>query len=199
MLKTTLLACALALVAGTAHAAVGDMWFGVQGGMAIPTGDFGDVAKTGFQGTLSGQYGVAKNCYFGVDLGYHMWSAKDEINDALVAAPPLGFGPGSELKLSALQATAFGTYNFPMADEKQMPYIKIGAGIYNVKSKIEGGTLEEDESESNFGFNLGAGYDYEVSPAYTIGLLAAYHSIQTEGEATNLFTIGAKLAFGMKK
>ena len=47
-----------------------------------------------------------------------------------------------------------------------------------------------DESNTDFGFHLGGGLDFAK-----FGIDARYHSIQTEGSATNYFTVGAHLNF----
>lgn len=184
MKKIVILAGMLMLVAGSAFAAVGDTWFGVTAGAAMPTGDASDVVSTGFGGSVFGSYGVATNCAIGVEGGFYSLSGKDL----------------DDLTWTIMPVTAFTTYTFPMSDPKQMPYIKAGLGLYNVKAKLDiPGLGSYDESESKFGFNFGAGYDFEMSPKFTLGAVAAYHMIQTEGESTNLITVGAKLGFGMAK
>jgi opacity protein-like surface antigen len=183
MKKIVILAGLMLLVATSAFAAKGDMWFGVSGGMAQPTGDAGDVLKTGFGGTLFGSYGVAKSCAIGLEAG--LLQFKGDGND--------------DLTFTVMPVTVFTTYAFPMSDAKQMPYIKAGLGLYNVKAKLDLPLGGYDESDTKFGFNVGAGYDYEMSPKFTLGALASYHMIQTEDESTNLIYFGAKLGFGMAK
>lgn len=198
MRKIAILVGVLALAASTAHAEKGDKWFGVQGGLAVPTGDFKDTYDNGWNGSVYGSYDVAKNCAVGVEAGYHMFKANDDYNKKIAVAPPAGYGAGAEAKFSALQATAFTTYAFPMGDSKQKPYVKAGLGVYNGVAKVEGGTANPaDVTDTNFGFNLGLGYNVEVSPMYSIGLNGAFHQIQTEGDAINMFTVGLGVNFGM--
>ncbi len=192
-IKIAVITGMLALVASSAFAAAGATWFGVQGGIASPTGDYSDFAKMGWQGTLKGTYMVMKEVGVGVDVGFHSWKGNED------TAPEF-----KDLKLTAIQADAHVMYMIP-AVEKIMPYVKVGGGIYNVKTKLDvaGGT---DESKSKPGMNFGAGLNYEVSPMYAVGVDAGYHIIfggdyfvNTSGNKFNpsLFTVGVNLLFGM--
>ncbi len=149
----------------------------------MPTGNAGEGSRPASAAPLFGSYGVAKYCAVGIEAGF--FSLKGEVEDNLTWTHHAG--------------VAFSTYNFPMSDAKQMPYIKAGVGLYNVKAKLDVTPGGFDESKSKFGFNVGVGYDYEMSPKYTLGLVGAYHMIQTEGESTNLISVAAKVGFGMAK
>ena len=199
MKKTLIMVGLLALVASTAFAAKGDTWFGVQGGIASPTGDIGKEFKTGYDGSLYGSYGVAKDCQLGLEVGYFAFKAKDDFNTAL--------GTGADAKLSLIPITAFTTYSFPTGNAKSNPYVKLGLGMYMAKSKIDGITPAVDTTITKFGGNVGLGYNYEVSPMYTIGFNVAYHMIMAgdsfkkeDGTKINpsFFTAGINLNFGMK-
>lgn len=183
MKKIVILAGMLLLVASSAFAEKGDMWFGVSAGMGQPTGDAGDVLKSGFGGTLFGSYGIAKSCAVGIEAGYLQFKGDD--ND--------------DFTFTVMPVTAFTTYTFPMSDPKQKPYVKLGLGMYNGKAELDDPVFGFDESETDFGFNVGAGYDFEMSPKFTLGALASYHSIQTEDESTNILYFAAKLGFGVGK
>jgi opacity protein-like surface antigen len=199
--KTLIALAALALFAATpALAAKGDKWLGLNFGGAVPTGDFSDAAKTGFEGGVTGTYMVANQVGVGVDVAYHMWSAKDDFNTFLQSEDNLAGATNSsaEAKFHALQATAHVMYMFPVQNSKAMPYLKGGLGIYSLGTKFDNAqVLGDPDSENKFGFNVGAGVNFNVSPMYNIGVGGAYHSIQTSGSATNLFTVGINLLWGM--
>jgi opacity protein-like surface antigen len=130
----------------------------------------------------------------GADFGYHGWGAKDEFIDAANA----DFGvTDADITLSAMQFSGHGAYVFPMANEKVMPYVKVGLGAYSSKAKLEATGVDEEETSTDFGFNVGGGVNFEVSPMYAVGINAAFHQIQTEEEATNLITVGVNLLFGV--
>ena len=87
-----------------------------------------------------------------------------------------------------------------MQGSKATPYLTGGLGVYNTKFKVEKSQLiNGDDSSSDFGFNLGGGVNWMVSPMYQVGLGAAYHSVQTDVSATNFYTVGVNLLWGTGK
>jgi len=192
MKKSLLVLAALALFATSpAFAAKGDKWINVGAGASIPNGDFSDVASTGWVGTIGGEFGVGAKVNLGVEFGYHSWGVKDEFKTA---------NDLSDATFTGLQYTAFGTYSFAMSNPKNRPYLKGGLGMYDLKTKVTPtGFSEVSDSQNKFGWNAGLGFDHEVSPMYTLGIIGEYHSVQTEGTSTNFITVGAKLGWGMGK
>lgn len=188
MKKKLMLLAVLGMFAVTpAFADKGDLWFGLNAGTSNVTGDAGDALDLGFQGTLVTNYMLTPTFGLGVDLGYHWWGVGDDF-----------VPPGADASSSAIQATAQGTFMIPM-QSKARPYLKGGLGLYQNKAEISGATdpsLNFDESSSDFGFNLGGGVNWLVSPMYQLGIGAAYHSIQTDVESTNLYTVGVNLLWG---
>jgi opacity protein-like surface antigen len=182
---------ALALAAPPSHAA-GMTWIGAGGGLNMPMGDFGDVASLGFFGGVSGTHMLNDQFGVGGDIHFHSFGVDDEFEEGLAVLA----GESVDVSLSALQFTAHGTWMFPMEGDFK-PYARLGLGFYNVGSKVEGGTFDSDDSETNFGFNLGLGGMFKTSDTMAIGGEVLYHSIMTEDEASNLITIGAKIAFGV--
>ena len=74
-----------------------------------------------------------------------------------------------------------------------------GAGLYAVTSKVETTDVlyAMDQSQSKFGFNLGAGVGIPVSPKTNLNVLGSYHSISTEGTSTNYLGLRAGIAFNL--
>jgi opacity protein-like surface antigen len=191
-LKAALLAVALtAFAAGAASA--GPFWFGVMGGAAVPTGDFSDAANTGFDFGGTGTWMVNEMWGVGADVAYHMWNGSDDLNSATQAL--LG-DPSAEWKFSGVQATAHATLMIP-SQAMVKPWIKAGLGLYNLGAKLETSSGDADDSESNFGFNAGAGLNWAATSNMAVGIGAAFHQIQTEGEATNLFTVNLNLLWSV--
>jgi opacity protein-like surface antigen len=198
-LKIAAITCALALMAGGAYAAQGQTWIGLTVHGDMPMGDFGDAAGFGFGGTASGTYMVSEMFGVGADVGYHTWGGSDDLNAALTALDQLAGGTGEvEASYSAIQFGAHGKYVIQTANEKMIPYLKAGVGMYNFSVKFDGHDfITEPDSESDFGFNLGCGLDFMASENYTIGGQVAFHTVQTEGDATNFITIGVGVNFGV--
>ena len=96
-----------------------------------------------------------------------------------------------------------------------LPYLQVGAGIYNVKFETTNTdpTLSSSETKSKFGFNVGVGADYQVTPMIGAGLFGAYHNVMdayevdngdgtTSKKAANYIAVGLKVTFattGAKK
>lgn len=191
-LKSAVLAISmLAFAAGAAHA--GSWSLGLNGGMAKPTGDFGDAAATGWNVGVGMTNMINSNWGIGADLGFHSWGGSDDYNNALQV---LSGDPSMEGSFSALQATGAVSYHFP-TNGNVHPYLKGGLGMYNLKAKVESSSGDADDSSSELGFNFGAGMNFATQGTMQWGFSGLYHSIQTEGQSTNMFTVGMNVNFGM--
>jgi len=190
--KVLVFAMLAALAATPVFADKGDFWFGLDAGISGPTGDFSDFADMGYHGTATGTFMVSPVLGIGADVGYHTWGGTDDY-DALLQF--LSGDPGAEGSFSAIQATAHAMFMIPM-EGKARPYLKGGLGMYNLKAKVESSFGDADESESNFGFNIGGGVNFLASPMFMVGLGAAYHSVQTEDQSTDFYTVGVNLLWG---
>ncbi len=204
MKRIAITVCALALAASTAFAEKGDTWIGVQGGISSPTGDIGKTYKLGYDGSIYGTYGVTKDFGLGLEAGYHAFKAKDDFNTTI--NNDLGVTT-ADAKFSMIPITVIGTYAIPMSSPKSMPYVKLGVGMYLMKAKIDGIPTPVDTSMTKFGGNVQLGYNYEISPMYTIGLNVAYHMVfagdaikNDSGNNVNpsFFTAGINLTWGRK-
>ena len=192
--KSVILSAAL-LVFGVGAAHAGSNWVGVTGGAGIPTGDYGDAASMGWEFGATGTHMVNDQWGFGGDLGYHMWNGSDDAN----TAAELAFGPGSEFKWSALQATAHVMLALP-AQGTVSPYLRGGLGIYNVTSKLQSPSGDADVSQSELGFNLGAGMNFASSGKARWGLVGQFHVVPADGDFgsnLNFMTLGVNVMWGV--
>ena len=190
--KPLVLLVALALVgAAPALAARGDKWVGLQFGGSVPTHDFAESAKTGFEVGVAGTYMHSEHAGVCVDVAYHRWPGSDAAN-ALVSL----LGPGSKVTFDAVQATLQVRYEF-RTDGRARPHANGGGGMYYVKSRLTTpvGIISGDRQQ-NFGYVVGAGVDLKVSPTQRVGFGGTYHHILTSGSDTDLFTVGLSLMFG---
>jgi hypothetical protein len=173
------LLCAGMLSTATAFAATpSTMTFGVSGAAALPMGDFGDVASTGFGGGVYGDYWLSSNFAIGVD---GMWNSHGGNDDN-------GFG---DVDFTNLQVSAHGKYQIPMEGSPMSPWLTFGVGMYNMG--VDTGV--SDDSESNFGINVGGGLDWWSSPAFGIGPFLNFHNIFTEDESTTYMNVGLNFTF----
>jgi opacity protein-like surface antigen len=195
------LAC-LSLMAFPVQAAKGDFTFGLDGGMGIPTGDFGDAFNAGVLGGVFGDYQIHEMIAVGVDGSYSQYKGKDLPADI------------TDLKATLIQGGAHVKVMPQMKDMKVLPYLQVGAGIYNVKGEQTSTNADASGSEtkSKFGFYVGVGADYQVNPQIGVGLFGAYHDVPdafdfgngdtATTKAANMISVGVKVTFstsGAKK
>lgn len=191
--KSVVLSAAL-LVFGVGAANASSTWLGVNGGAGFPTGDYSDAAATGFQFGVTGTRMVNDQWGIGGDVAYHMWNGSEDMNDAA----ELAFGPGSETKWNALQATAHVVMNIP-TQGNVAPYLKGGLGIYNIGFKLESPSGDVDDSESKFGFNFGVGMNFASSSNMKWGISGAYHIVPVDEMSSdvNFASFGVNVLWGV--
>jgi Outer membrane protein beta-barrel domain len=154
--------------------------FSLGGGIGFPLSDFDDIAKLGWHG-LAGVSVVPTGWPVGiqVDGQYHQFKL-DESSPAV--------GPGS-LKDRLIFGTADIVYKFQTAEGSTFrPYLIGGGGVYNLKttgSSDVGTVIDTDNSQTKFGINAGAGFDFKAGSA---GLFV-------EGRFHDVFTRGSDLQF----
>jgi opacity protein-like surface antigen len=182
-IKAAVLAATLCMFAGSAYA--GNTWFGATGGLGFPTGDYGDVAATGWNIGATGTHMVNDNWGFGGDLGMHRWGGSDELNDSV----ELAFGPGSEWNWSAIQATGHAMYRFPTTGSAR-PFVRAGLGIYSLSAKLETPSGDDSDSQSEVGFNIGGGMNFLTQGNMMWGFDGTYHIVNTDGSDVNNFNLG---------
>jgi outer membrane protein W len=203
----TAIACLMvAAVSFAADApAAGAMTFGVNGGVMVPSGDFGDAAKLGFGGGVYGDYMINEQFAIGIDAGYLMADPKDDYLTLLKgAAEDLGVVDYTvDISNSIIPITAHAKWLPTMKDSKIAPYVVVGGGFYMMKAKwtttgkLEGVDIgtSSDVTENKPGAFGGAGVDFKVNPQFKVGVFANMHDIFTEGTSTMFFTAGVNLGF----
>lgn len=183
-------AMAMALVATAANAqsvvpAAKPVSFGIAGGMSMPTGDFGDGFKSGYNvsGLLQFQqptWPVALR----IEAQYQDFSAKD----------------GVDVSAKSMGGLANALYYFPTKSTVR-PYVTGGLGFFHFKMDAsaicEDLPVDTDEcsrSDNKFGFDFGAGLEFQLSGMSTF-VEANWQSVQTEGAATRMFPIRVGIKF----
>lgn len=182
---------AVSLLAFAANAANAGSWsFGLNGGAGMPTGDFGNLAGTGWNIGVTTTSMVNEKWGFGADLGYHSWGASDDIEALL--------GPGESYSLRGIQATGHAVLRVP-TNGNITPYFKVGTGLYNLAEKLEDASGDLSNSESRFGFNFGAGMLFSTQGNMTWGFNGTYHIAPADnnGIDADVFTVGLNMNWGM--
>jgi|SRR5690606_10404305 len=138
---------------------------GLAGGLSMPLGDFGDSFKSGYN--VTGSIGFRPAAIpFGIraEVGYQSFDAD-----------------GFDITLSTLYGTANAVFNLGAGGTGIAPYVIGGVGMYNVDADM-------GDSETEFGFNGGAGLRFALSGFNTF-LEARYHHVLTEGDAMTFVPI----------
>jgi opacity protein-like surface antigen len=173
-MKRTVLGVAmgLALMAGAANAqSVKPFTIGISGGMSVPTGDAGDVVKSGYN--LSGMFEV-KPAAFPVALRLEaQWQKFDAKG-------------GVDANFRTLGVLANAVYYLPTPGIVK-PYFTGGLGMIN-------GKATGFDGETKFAFDLGAGVNFQLTGITTF-IEADWQSIQTEGSATRMLPIRVGVKF----
>jgi len=155
-IRGAVLGLAVMLSAQAAHAQ--GMSFGLGGGVVVPTGTLSDGTSTGYTGSaLVRLQPPASPVGFQVEAFYTRF----------------GLDGGVDGHSRMIGGTANAVFAFPGASMAR-PYLIGGAGVYNGKTTITG--LGSSDSQTKFGFNAGAGFDFGVGKA-KLYAEARFHAI----------------------
>ena len=100
------------------------------------------------------------------------------------------FGTGN---VQVISGTANVVYTFQTSAESKLhPYVIGGAGAYNMKFNFDD---SDDDSETKFGVNAGAGFDMAVGSA-SVFVEGRFHNVFTEGDSSTFVPISVGVRFG---
>jgi opacity protein-like surface antigen len=157
----------------------------IGGGSTLALGDFGDFFNNGPHGVLGLSFQPS-----GFPLGiridgmYHRISGDEDA---------LGF---DDLNTQIINGTGNLVYSFSTSTETAIrPYLLGGGGVYNIKA-VGDDVLGDAESDTKFGINAGAGFDYRATETLGIFLEGRFHLIFTEGDNTNVLPISLGVRIG---
>ena len=151
--------------------------FSIQGGMAIPMGEFseklthpenGGFAKNGFDIKIIGERIYKSRFIVGVNLGYTLFGLdKDAIKEAINPSDPnavhLEVQPFQNVNLQAR-----GGYYYSFMEDKMsvVPFVDLGLGIFNsayYSITMPDGSILLREGSSGLGFLVTTGLEYSVA------------------------------------
>lgn len=175
-------AVALVLVslvaASAAQAQTARANFFLGGGATIPTGDFGDAFKTGWNG-VGGVNFMLPGVPFGIRVdGMYSQNKVD--------------ASGSDAKIKIFGGNADAVFAFGAPGSMVKPYVMAGVGMANVKFD-DGAGFTNDETK--FAFNGGAGVNFMMS-SITIFVEGRYFTVNTSGSSTNYIPLSVGVKFG---
>jgi opacity protein-like surface antigen len=176
----------------TTSTGVGSIVLGPTLGLSLPFGDFADAANIGINIGLIGDYYMAPNWSLGGEISWHTFGGNDDLEKALSVEA----GTPVELKFRALPIVAHAKYFIPA--QSMTPYVRAGVGVFNLATEINGGTVNDEDSETNLGFLLGGGFSIPAGAKASYGAEAYYQYISTEGDATNMLVLRGNFMFGIR-
>ncbi len=146
LMRGAAIGLALALGAQAAQAQAG-LSLGFGAGAVVPTGSMADINSTGWTGQVALRVKPAVSPLgFQVDAFYNRFGLENDVDGH------------SRL----IGGTANAVFAFPSAAVAR-PYLIGGVGIYNGKTTVE--DFGSTDSESKFGANVGAGFDFKLGQA----------------------------------
>lgn len=155
--------------------------FSVGGGVSVPTGNFDDAAKLGWHGTAGVSFFPSN-----IPVGFQVDGTYSQFSDE----SPL------DVKDQLIYGTGNVVYKFSTAEDTRFrPYLIGGVGVYNFKLKGDDVPSGFDDSQTKFGLNAGAGFDFKAGAA-GLFLEGRFHNIFTEGDNTQFIPLTVGVRFG---
>ncbi len=159
--------------------AQGKMAVGVQAGVAIPMGDFGDGYKMGFGGQGNFAYHINPMLDATGSIGYLTFSGKEA--DYTFSDVPVMLGVRYAFGKGNFNPYASGELGLHFSSFSVPEVVIPGFGT------IGGGSV----SSTDFGIAVGVGFLYQLSPKLDLDVNAKFNNIFSEGSSTNFITIMA--------
>ena len=138
---------------------------GVGGNLALPIGDWSDIANIGFGGTATYEHKFSPNLLGTATAGYLIWGGKEDF-------------VGGSFDYSAIPILAGVKYFFTPGSGF---YAAGQAGFHlftvDVEIDIFGFKTSSSASETEFSFAAGAGYEIPVGPKGAVDLNAMFNVV----------------------
>jgi hypothetical protein len=155
--------------------------FSIGGGVSVPTGDFDDAAKLGWQGGAAVSF-VPENFPVGFQFDGTYSRFGDEFFD--------------DVDAQVIYGTGNVVFKFETSPESTFrPYLIGGVGVYNFKLTGDGVPAGLDESVTDFGLNAGAGFDFKAGAA-GLFIEGRFHRIFSDGSDEQFVPITVGIRFG---
>ncbi|MCL6099317.1 MAG: outer membrane beta-barrel protein [Bacteroidetes bacterium] len=168
------------LLTGSMLSAQSKIGVGINAAYLSPTGDFGDLYKSGFGGLASLTFDATENLQLSATVGYAQFSFNNDkfnqmLNDFLGGGSNANVSVDSKLTLIPIMAG--GKYFFTTSNFKPYAAVDLGAHIMSVDgAKVNFGGQSYDatvkESKAAFAWGLGVGFYYAVAPKINLDVNA---------------------------
>lgn len=163
-------------ITGATLAQNGKMGVGVQAGIGLPMGDFGDAVNTGFGATGTFFYGLQNNLILTGSIGFMSFSYD---NETLF---------GSNASFSTVPVLFGGRYYFGSWQMQTKFYPSVELGIFFSSASVPTVTIPGvgtigggSVSSTDFGFSFGGGVKHPVSEKIDIDANIKYNIVSGDG------------------
>jgi opacity protein-like surface antigen len=187
ILLVTVLAMVLAPAAWAQVPFAPSFELGVSAGLNMPLGDIGDGMNNGYNFNASIGYNVIPALIIGAEFGLFGNGGSDEVIAAM--------GPNGDLSMMSMQFTAMTKYMFPVAAHNL--YAKGLAGAYRTSSSVKSTLGDFEVADTNLGFGLGGGFQFNGTSNSAIFAEGMYHRISGEAATAEfaMFNRGVLFSF----
>ena len=172
-------AMGVAMVAASANAqtaapAAKPFSFGVSGGASVPTGDYGDLLKTGYNISALGEYRAPT------------WPVAVRLE---AQYQHFGVDGASDASFKTFGGLASVVYYVPSKSTVK-PYLTGGVGFFHATAD-DGST---SDSQNKFGYDLGIGFNFQLT-GFSTFVEGNWQGIQTDGTSAKMFPIRVGVRF----
>ena len=137
-----------------------------RAGAGLPRGSFDNDVDPGMSAKLGLEYLISSIISAEAVLGYHHFSDG---------------GLGSDLKIYQLSLNA---RYYPIGGGRFRPFANSGGGMYIL-----------DPGDTRYGFNVGAGLQFDLTPQLSLEPAIGYHRVQSNNVEPEFLTVQAGLRY----
>jgi hypothetical protein len=181
MKKLTFFFALVLLISSSSFAQQGLFSLGVNGGVMVPMGDFGDAYKVSPAIGLEAVYQITPEIDIVANAVYNILSSKYTYTNTTIYY---------------IEGTAAARYNF--VKDKGVFFGEAGIGMYDFSTKYTLLGTEYSSSSSDFGINLGVGGKYPIDKNLDLIGKIRFHNIFTKGTSTNYISLGAGINYNFR-
>ncbi len=188
-MKRLLLTIMLLISITTLSTAQSKFGTGINAGIALPNGDFGDVYNLGFGGGASLTYDLAQEWQLLASAGYYRFSFNDDLFNDFLKSIGVNETVDVEAPLSLIPIMVGGRYFFTQGEFKPYATAVVGIHIMSVSAedvKISGQTYDVNttETQTKGAWGIGLGFLYKVAPKIHLNLDAKFNGNSSEVSQT---------------
>jgi hypothetical protein len=158
--------------------------FALGGGVGVPLDEFDESNKIGWHGLAAVSF-VPNGWPVGIQIDGQYQQYKLDASESL--------------KNRFLIGTGNLVFKFKTSEESTFrPYLIGGGGVYNVKATGTddlGGVVDTDNSITDFGINVGAGFDFKAGGA-GLFIEGRFHNVFNDGPNAKFIPITLGIRFG---